>query len=160
MTPTTRPLPRRLAMLALLSVLWAAGAAAYTTAVGFGDAWIRPAPTGANGAGYLTIVNRDRVDDALTALASPDAATVTLHESRMVGGVMTMRPLPTLAVPAGRSVALKPGGLHVMLRGLKRALATGDHVTLFLTFAKAGRVRVILHVRAGAAPDPMTGMKM
>jgi copper(I)-binding protein len=151
---------RRLILAALFAFVSAGGAAAYANAVGVADAWTRPALIGANGAGYLTLVNHDRFDDTLTGLASPDAAAVTLHESRMVGGVMTMRPLPALAVPAGRSTALAPGGLHVMLRGLKRTLKTGDQVVLFITFAKAGRVRTILHVRPTATPDPMAGMKM
>lgn len=152
--------PRRAAVLSLLAVLLAGAARADSSPVTVRDAWMRPTSAGAAGAGYLTIVNHGRFADTLAAIASPDAASATLHESRMLGGVMTMRPLPALAIPSGGSVALKPGGLHVMLRGVNRTLKVGDRATLILTFAKAGRVKVVLTVRAGAAVDSMAGMKM
>jgi len=151
---------RRFASAALLSILACGAAKAAPVPVVVGDAWLRAVAAGGNGAGYAIIVNHGRFADTLIGISSPDAAAATLHESRMIGGVMTMRPLAVLAIPAGGSVALKPSGLHLMLQGVTRELRNGDQIAVVLTFAKAGRVRAKFHVRAAAAIDPMAGMKM
>ena len=57
--------------------------------------------------------------------------------------------MPELALPAGATVQIKPGGLHIMLLGLKRALAPGESFPLVLVFAAAGTVTVPVSVRAG-----------
>lgn len=160
MDRSTVRLSRGIAVGCALSVGLAGAAWGDSNPVTVSDAWTRPTAAGASAAGYLTIVNHARFADSLTGLTDPDAASASVHESRTVGGVTSMRPLLSLAVPAGGSVALKPGGLHVMLRGLKHALKPGDQTTLILTFAKAGRVRVVLRVRTTATPDLMAGMKM
>lgn len=59
------------------------------------------------------------------------------------GGKMTMKLVHSIAVPAGGSIALKPGGFHVMLIDLKKPIAAGDEIKLTLTFAKAGEIQVI-----------------
>ena len=73
----------------------------------------------------------------------------------VVNGVMQMRQLADgLAIPAGGSVALKPGSYHVMLIGLKKPLAAGETFPLTLTFAKAGNISVTVPVQAmGAMQD-------
>ena len=123
-------------------------------------AWIRPATTGAGGAAYLTIINRAGVADILVAVSSPDATRASIHESRMVGQVMTMRALPNLAIRAGGEARFSPSGLHVMIEGLKHPLRPGGRLTLVLTFARSGLVRVAVPVRADAPAVPMAGMKM
>lgn len=65
----------------------------------------------------------------------------------MGGTAMQMRPVDRLPVPAGGSVELKPGGLHVMLMDLKRKLAVGDHFQLTLRFEKSGEKTVDVEVR-------------
>ena len=115
-----------------------------------GDPWARPALAGRNGAGYLSIANAGKAADTLTGAASPAAAKVTLHEMRMTGAVMSMRPVASLPIPAGGHVALAPGGYHLMLEGLKRELKAGQRVPVTLTFARAGKVAVELEVRAPA----------
>ncbi len=150
----------RTAVLGVIAVAFCGGAFAAPSPVAVRDGWIRPTAIGADGAGYLTLVNHGRSADTLTALSSPDAAAASLHESKMVGAVMTMRRLSLLALPAGGSVAFKPGGLHVMLHHMKRALRAGDRTVVVLTFAKAGRVRAVLRVGQVATPGPMAGMTM
>jgi len=115
-------------------------------------AWIRPAQAGMNGAGYLTLVNRGRLADRLIAASSPVAAQVSLHRSLQVGGVMTMRAVPVLEVAAGARVSFAPGGLHLMLEGLRRPLTSGQSVPVSLVFARAGRVRATLTVAAAGPP--------
>ena len=88
--------------------------------------------------------------DALVSVSSPAADAVELHESMMGDdGSMGMRPIDELAIPAGGSVELKPGGAHLMLIGLKSPLAAGRTVQLRLTFKSGAAVDVTAEVRAG-----------
>jgi hypothetical protein len=111
-----------------------------------------------NGAGYLTIVNHGRLADRLIGAASPVASKVSIHQSRQVGAVMTMRALAFLDVGAGARVTLAPGGFHLMLEGLKRPLRVGQTAPVTLVFARSGLVRASLVVRG--APPAMPGMAM
>ena len=126
-------------------------------------AWARPMPaTATTAAVYLTIVNKGPADDTLTAVTTPEAEKAELHATSMTDGIMKMTPVPAEPVKAGGSVAIKPGGLHIMLTGLAHPLKTGDSFPLTLTFAKAGKVETT--VKVGQAPahksDDIHGMKM
>jgi len=134
------------ACLALLPVL---ANAAPQPGVRVTDAWVRAAPVGATaGAAYLVVTNTGPAADRLVAGASPAANQVEVHEMSMDGGVMRMRPVAGgLAVPEGGSVALKPGGYHIMLIGLKAPLRAGGTIQLTLTFEKAGSVGLRVPVR-------------
>ncbi len=68
----------------------------------------------------------------LVAAQSPVAGVVEVHEMAMDGGVMKMRALPSLALPAGKGVELKPGGFHIMLMDLKGQVKDGDTVPVTL----------------------------
>ena len=107
-TPTRRRLVLALALLA-------AGASAPAPRLTVSGAWTRPAGAGMNGAGYLTIVNQGRNADRLIGAASPVAKTVSIHQSRQIGAMMTMRPMASIDVAGGARVSLAPGGLHLML---------------------------------------------
>jgi len=114
------------------------------------QAWSRPAPQGGNGAGYATISNIGPAD-TLVAVSTPVAARAELHESMIMGGNAMMHPRPGgLKIPAGSTVALKPGGWHIMLMGLKQPLRAGDHYPATLTFKKAGKVTIQFSVQATA----------
>jgi hypothetical protein len=145
---------RRAILVGLFAV--AVGAVAPRPAIEAQGAWIRPAAAGMNGAGYLTLVNRGAAPERLIAAASPVAARVTLHQSRQMGAMMTMTPVPFLAIPPGGRAVLSPGGYHLMFEHLARPLRLGDHVPLTLTFAHARPLRVTLAVAnaAPAAPPP------
>ena len=115
------------------------------------SAWARPtAPGQPVGGGYLTL--RSVGADRLLGGSTPAAERVELHSMAMVGDVMKMRQLDALALPAGRSVKLEPGGMHLMLVGLKAPLKVGDKLALTLKFEKAGEVRAELTVLSGPAP--------
>lgn len=104
-------------------------------------------PKAAVAGGFLTVTNTGRADDRLVSATSPAAQRVEIHEMSMQGDVMQMRPLPQgIPVPAGKSVDLRPGGLHLMLMGLTAPLRQGDSVPLTLTFEKAGPVQMSLSV--------------
>jgi len=105
------------------------------------------------GAAYLTIVNRGGAADALIAVSSPAAGKAMVHTTIMAEGVMKMRPALPVELAAGATVKLAPGGLHIMLMGLKGPLAEGDVVPITLTFEKAGAIAVEARVRPAGAPD-------
>jgi hypothetical protein len=92
--------------------------------------------------------------DQLIGATSPVAATVELHTHVMEGDVMRMRPVKAIEVNAGEPAVLKPGGLHVMLIGLRAPLKQGASFPLTLTFAKSGTVTVNVDVEGpGAGHD-------
>lgn len=105
------------------------------------------APGGGTSAAYLTISNAGGSADALIGAASDVADTVELHTMTMEGDVMRMSPVEKVDIPANGTVELKPGGLHVMLIGLRRDLVDGEVVKLTLTFQNAGAVEVEAPVR-------------
>ena len=100
-----------------------------------------------NGAVYVFIENRGTEADTLLGATSDAATTVELHETRQEGGVMRMRPLPKVDVPAGGRIEMKPGGQHIMLLGLTRDLHPGDKVTIRLRFEKSSEQTVEAEVR-------------
>lgn len=145
--------------LALAAPALAQGAGSSTIAVE--QPWARATPAGATtGAVYMTVDNKSGSADRLTGASSDVAGKVQIHEMTVVNGVMQMRQLADgLAIPAGGSVALKPGSYHVMLIGLKKPLTAGETFPLTLTFAKAGNISVTVPVQAmGAMQDNKGGM--
>jgi periplasmic copper chaperone A len=102
---------------------------------------------GANGAVYVTVTNTGTQADALLSASSDVARTVELHEVKNDGGVMKMRPVAKIDVPAGGKIEMKPGGYHVMLLGLKRDLKKGDKVPVTLKFERGGEVSAEAAVR-------------
>ncbi len=126
--------------------------------------WARATPPqAATAAGYLTLVNAGAQPDRLVAVASPLAARVELHASAMAGGMMRMRKVQALDLPAGVTVALAPSGTHLMFIAPRQPLVAGQEIEVTLTFAHAPAQVVHLKVLPlGAAPaaDSMHGMRM
>ncbi|MBC7952752.1 MAG: copper chaperone PCu(A)C [Rhodospirillaceae bacterium] len=142
---------KKLMLAAILAVIPVAVAAADMELSG---GFLRASPKIANaGAGFLTIKNNG-ADDTLIAAEADISKTVELHTHIMDGDIMRMRQVPSIAVPAGATVALKPGGDHVMFINLTKALAEGDKVPVTLVFAKAGKKLVELPVMGIGAMAP------
>jgi copper(I)-binding protein len=118
-----------------------------------GHPWSRATPPSAKvGAGYLSIANRGGAPDRLVSAVSSVAGRVEIHEMKMDAGVMRMRELAQgLALPAGETVALRPGGYHLMLMDLRAPLREGTPVPVTLVFERAGRIEVELKVEAPTA---------
>ena len=113
-------------------------------------AWARPtAPGQPVGGGYLKL--RSVAADRLLGGSTPAAERLELHSMTMQGDVMKMRQLDAIALPAGQSVELSPGGLHLMLIGLKAPLKLGSKVPVTLKFEKAGAVSLELTVASQPA---------
>lgn len=105
---------------------------------------------GPNGAVYMKLMNNGSSDDALIGGSTDVAEVVEIHESIMDGNTMKMRPVEKIAIPAGGSATLEPGGLHVMLIGLKKELAQGDKISLTLNFEHAAPLTIEAPVMMGA----------
>ena len=99
-----------------------------------------------NGAAYMTITTEGAETDRLLAVESNVANRVELHNHLMVDGVMKMRPVAAIEVAPGEPTLLQPGGLHVMLMGLKAPLKKGESFPMTLVFERAGKVEVEIKI--------------
>ena len=100
-----------------------AGAAADSVSVS--HAWARATAPGQEvGTAYLSL--KSPVDTTLTAISSPAADSIEIHQMSMNKGVMEMRMMESLPLPAGQVVNLAPGGFHLMLFDLKKTLKAGE----------------------------------
>ncbi|MDK9559233.1 copper chaperone PCu(A)C [Marinobacter sp. M216] len=110
--------------------------------------WSRPTPPGTpTGVGYLTITNIGEAPITLIGAQTPRAGHVSIHESSMSDGVMSMKPLKQgLVIPAGETVELKPHSYHLMLEKLPEPLHEGERIPLTLKFRGAETVQVELTV--------------
>lgn len=118
--------------------------------IAIADVWSRATPAMAGGV-FLTLRNDGAADDTLTGVSTDIAKMAGLHESKQENGVMEMRPVDGVTIPAHGTVALKPGGYHIMLMGLSKPLTAGQTFPVTLTFAKAGKVPVTVTVKAAGA---------
>jgi copper(I)-binding protein len=174
-TPSTRPIQleklmyRHLSALAaaLLLSLSASVAMAESAKVDIKEAWARATPGGAQtGAAYVTV--QSPAGDRLTGASAPVAQKAELHSMTMDNGVMKMREVDGIDLPAGQAVTLKPNGYHIMLTGLSHPLKEGETFPLTLTFAKAGSENVTVTVQKVGSMGPggqsggmnMPGMSM
>jgi copper(I)-binding protein len=105
-------------------------------------------PVASVGAVYFSITNTGRKADRLMAISSPIAGNAEIHESRLVKGIVEMRPVASVECPPGATVKIEPGGLHVMLLGLTHPLAAGMQFPLLLRFRDAGSLTVQVVVDA------------
>jgi copper(I)-binding protein len=143
---------------ALAALVLAAAAQAQLTVK---EPWVRATVAHQKATGafmQLTAASELRVVE----VSSPVAGIVEIHEMAMVQDVMKMRAVDTLVLPAGKTVALKPGGYHVMLMDLKGQVKDGDTVPLTLVVQGADGKRQAIEIKAQAkAPNaaPAQGMK-
>jgi copper(I)-binding protein len=112
------------------------------------DAWVRAVPpVSTMSAAFMEIKNEGTQEDYLVGVSSPIAEVSEIHTTIMEGGMMKMRKLERVKIPAGESVEFKPGGKHIMLINLKRHPKPGDEVRLILEFQKSGKIEVIARVK-------------
>lgn len=144
--------------LAAVFLLFPIAAFAQENGITIENAWSRPAAAGRVGVVYLTVEDTGS-PDTLTGAHSPVASRAELHESFTENGVSRMRPVGPVHIAPGKPVTLAPGGLHIMLMGLKQPLKTGETFPVTLSFAKAGDVTTNAKVeKPGAAHHDMSGM--
>jgi periplasmic copper chaperone A len=120
------------------------------------NAWARAtAPGMTNAAVYMDVSSA--TDASIVGVASQAAASAELHETRVEGGVIKMRPVARVALPARQIVKIAPGGLHIMLVGLKQPLKSGERIPLVLTVDGPGG-RQLVTAQAVVRPSTSTAM--
>jgi len=146
--------------LSLLAAALLAGTSAFAHGITAGDLEIihpaipAPSPAAKSAAGYLAISNGGTAPDRLLAVEGAFADKIMLHTTEFsADGVARMMHLEAIEIPAGDTVVLEPGGMHVMLMGLTGPLAEGDHLPATLVFERAGRVEVEFSVDPAAAGE-------
>ena len=112
------------------------------------DAWVRAADSGDTGGAYLTLANADTTALTIVSMSTPVAASTELHETMQMSGMVHMMARPDFVLERDSALMMAPGGLHLMLTGLNRALRAGDTVQLTLTLADGRTVPVAMPVRA------------
>lgn len=145
---------KMLSLPGLLLLGFIATAAAQTTTIQIDHCWARASVT-KTGAVYMTIKNTGGSDDRLVAVATPVADRAQLHIEIDDNGIMRMRPLSAIDVKANSTVTLAPGGMHVMLIGLKQRLKEGQSFPMTLTFEKAGTLHVTAATQKAGAMNGM-----
>ena len=122
------------------------------------SAWTRATGAGIkNGAAYLTLKNSTNRDDFLIAASSDAARKVEIHESKLNDlGVYTMNKINRLPIAIGEEVSFAPGGLHLMLVGLKEPLQVGNEIAVRLEFAESQPINVRVSIESAnhqVSPD-------
>ena len=124
---------------------------AATTGVAVTDPWVVVPPTPDTTAAFGTLHNNGSTEVCLVGVDTDVAAMVQVHETVTEGNVAHMQEVAGgMAIPAGGTVQLKPGGYHVMLMQLTRPVAEGDSVDLTFRFSDGSAVTVTAPVRARA----------
>jgi copper(I)-binding protein len=135
---------------ALVPMVLAVAASAHEIVAGsirIGHPWAPMTVSGqVNGGAYMKLQNNGATPDRLIGASTAAADHVELHSMKLDGDVMRMREVDAIDVPPGGLVELKPGGLHLMLVGLKAPLKQDEKVPMTLRFEKAGEVKVDLKI--------------
>ena len=112
------------------------------------EPWIRATAPGQTVAGgYMKI--KSEKSSALVAVSTPLTARAEIHQMSMEAGVMKMRAIAKIDLPAGKTVELKPGGYHLMLMNLDRPLRAGETVPITLVFEGPDKKRERVEIKAG-----------
>jgi len=120
------------------------------------DAWVRATVPNQSASGAFMTVTADS-DSKLLSVASPAAKDVQIHEMTMKNDVMSMGPVKSVDLPAGKTVNFDPNGYHVMLMGLTAQLKEGDSVPLTLTIENAKGEKETVEVKAPVKALTMEG---
>ena len=117
--------------------------------------WARMTIGSRPAAGYMKIHNMGDQADKVVSASSPMAERIELHTMTMNEGVMRMREIEYIEVPAKSAVELKSGGLHLMIFGLRHDMKPGAMLPVSVTFEKAGKIdmEVSLHGADGKTMD-------
>lgn len=120
------------------------------------EAYIRAVPAGQTvTAAFMQLENSSDVKRIIVNASSPESRVVELHEHIHEQGMMKMRRLESLVIPASDKTILQPGGLHIMMIGLHQPLKLGQNVTLTLEFADGSSKTISAPVRKISMQDMM-----
>ena len=99
-------------------------------------------------AGYLRITNNGEQDETLVGFASAAAAMVQLHESSMSNGMMSMKHIESIVIPAGDSIQLQPSGLHLMIMGTNKEAFAGESISIDFHFESGAMFTASLPIKS------------
>ena len=117
-------------------------------AIAIQDPYVRLVPPGIKATGgFMLIRNAGATDRQLIKATSPIASIVELHTHLNENGVMKMREIPEIVVPASGKVELKPGSYHIMLIEMKSELKEGDLAPISMSFDDGSTSEVEATVR-------------
>ena len=131
--------PARRGFFGATALVWLlAGAAHAADLVQVKEPWAKATVPGQKVGGvYMKIVARENL--RLTGVKSAVAETAEVHQMKMENGMMRMRAVPILELPAGKTVKLEPGGYHIMLFDIRQSLVAGQKLKLELTVEDASK---------------------
>jgi hypothetical protein len=116
------------------------------------DGWVQEGPPSQKiTAAYMVIENHGKADVALKSASTSAADVVELHKMELTDGLMKMRRVDSINIPAGGKAELKPGGYHLMVIGLKQPLREGDMVSISLEFSDDQRQTIRIPVKPRSA---------
>lgn len=142
----------------LLALVFVISSSAVAGPIRVDNAYVRHAPPGQTVSGAFMILNNSGdADRAAISAESNVAETVELHTHVHDDGVMRMRQVEKIDIPAGGSTALKPGGFHVMLIGVKKPLELGQMVEIKLNFDDGSSEQIEAEVKSVMAGMNMQG---
>lgn len=140
----------------LLQVMSAQDMAAIAAQPTIEGAWVRASVPGQQATGAFMRITA-KTPTQLVGASTPVAGTAEVHEMKMEGDVMRMRPAGAVELPAGRAFELKPGGYHLMLQDLKKPLEAGSTVPLTLVFRDTKGAETRMDLRLPVAVQPPAG---
>jgi copper(I)-binding protein len=138
------------------AALWLCAAFTAHAQVEVSDAWVRATGQGQKATGVFMSLTAKKAT-RLVGVKTDLTASAEVHEMKMEKDVMKMQAVKALDLPAGQTVALKPGSYHVMLMDLKAPVAEDSHVVLTLLFEDAAGVKTQSEVKAVAKKMAMGG---
>lgn len=124
------------------------------------SAYVRAVPPGQmNSAAFMQLKNEGSEDISLVAAKSQVAKNVELHTHTQDNGVMRMRQISEISLPAGEAIKLQPGGMHIMLIGLTQNLTAGENISLSLEFSDGSQQALEVPVEGIMPMEKMDDMK-
>jgi len=113
------------------------------------EGYLRATPPGQMmSAAFMTLSNDSDKAITLTGGTSNDSASIEVHNHAMVDGVMSMQRIEGLKIEAGEKAELAPGGLHIMLIGLKKSLIAGENFTFDIQFEDGSKQTLKLPIKS------------
>ena len=140
----------------LFAALWVCAAFTAHAQVEVSDAWVRATGQGQKATGVFMNLTAKKAT-RLVGVKADLTGSAEVHEMKMEKDVMKMQAVKSLDLPAGQTVALKPGSYHVMLMDLKAPVAEDSQVVLTLLFEDAAGVKTQKEVKAVAKKMGMGG---
>lgn len=140
---------KKLSFMALIAAFAiVAGACSGSDDLSVDDPWGRPSPMSEGNAAFYMDIRGGGEDDTLVSASAAPCGMVELHETSMSDGVMSMQHLPEgIPIPAGETVSLEPGGLHVMCMNVSDPLELGEMIDVALVFESGTEMTVTAEVR-------------